>query len=41
MERRPDFSWPKDWRAGAIGGGIAGFLAGMLTFGSPWHLPPA
>ena len=43
MERRPDLSWLKDWRLRIFGGVciFAGFLAGMLIFGSPWHLPPA
>ena len=43
MERRPDLSWLKDWRLRIFGGAciFAGFLAGMLIFGSPWHLPPA
>ena len=43
MERRPDFSWLKDGRVLILCGGcaFAGFLAGMLIFGSPWHLPPA
>lgn len=41
MQRRWDFSWLKDWRVGAFAGVLAGFLVGMLIFGSPWHLPPA
>ena len=43
MERQRDFSWLKNWRVLAPCGGclFAGFLLGMLIFGSPWHLPPA
>jgi hypothetical protein len=43
MERKRDLSWLKDWRALILYGGciFAGFLMGMLIFGSPWHLPPA
>src|SRR5262249_1063884 len=37
-----DFFWLRDWRVLALAGGclVAGFLAGLLIFGSPWHLPP-
>ena len=37
------FSWLKNWRVLTLCGGclFAGFLLGMLIFGSPWHLPPA
>jgi hypothetical protein len=33
----------KNWRAPVLCGGclFTGFLAGLLIFGSPWHLPPA
>jgi hypothetical protein len=44
MERKRDFSWlKKNWRVLTLCGGcvFAGFLVGMLIFGSPWHLPPA
>lgn len=43
MERKRDFSWLKNWRVLTLCGGciVAGFLLGMLIFGSPWHLPPA
>jgi hypothetical protein len=44
MERKQDFSWlKKNWRVLILCGSclFAGFLAGMLFFGSPWHLPPA
>jgi hypothetical protein len=43
MERKRDHSWLKDWRVLILCGGglVAGFLVGMLIFGSPWHLPPA
>jgi uncharacterized membrane protein (DUF485 family) len=43
MERKRDFSWLKNWRVLTLCGGclFAGFLVGMLIFGSPWHLPPA
>jgi hypothetical protein len=35
-------SWLKDWRVRALAVGClsAGFLVGLLVFGSPWHLPP-
>jgi hypothetical protein len=38
----PDVSLLKDRRVIGLSAGclIAGFLAGMLIFGSPWHLPP-
>jgi hypothetical protein len=33
------------WRPGTVAFGLlcvlAGFLIGLLLFGSPWHLPPA
>ena len=43
MERKQDLSWLKNWRVLTLCGGgiVAGFLLGMLIFGSPWHLPPA
>ena len=43
MERKRDFSWLKNWRVLTLCGSriVAGFLLGMLIFGSPWHLPPA
>ncbi len=43
MERKRDFSLLKNWRVLTLCGGciVAGFLLGMLIFGSPWHLPPA
>ena len=43
MERKQDLSWLKNWRVLTLWGGgiVAGFLLGMLIFGSPWHLPPA
>jgi hypothetical protein len=43
MERKRGFSWLKNWRLPTLCGGciVAGFLLGMLIFGSPWHLPPA
>ena len=43
MEPKRDFSWLKNWRVLTLCGGclFAGFLVGMLIFGSPWHLPPA
>lgn len=44
MERKLDFSWlKKNWPSILLGGLclLAGFLVGMLIFGSPWHLPPA
>jgi multidrug efflux pump subunit AcrA (membrane-fusion protein) len=43
MERKRGLSWLADWRVLLLcGGGLfAGFLLGMLIFGSPWHLPPA
>jgi hypothetical protein len=45
-EENPDpasrFSWLKVWKVRIFGGVclFAGFLVGMLVFGSPWHLPP-
>ena len=43
MEHQSDTSRFKDGRVIAlcIGCLFAGFLVGMLIFGSPWHLPPA
>ena len=43
VKSKRDVSWLKDRRVIAVSGGcvIAGFLVGMLIFGSPWHLPPA
>jgi hypothetical protein len=43
MERNQDSSWLKNPLILALCGGciFAGFLLGMLIFGSPWHLPPA
>lgn len=43
MERKRDLSSLKDWRVCILCGGcvFAGFVVGMLIFGSPWHLPPA
>jgi hypothetical protein len=44
MERKWAFSWlMKNWRVLTLCGGcvFAGFLLGLLIFGSPWHLPPA
>jgi membrane protein implicated in regulation of membrane protease activity len=43
MERNRDHSWLRHWRVLILCGGtlLAGFLLGMLIFGSPWHLPPA
>jgi hypothetical protein len=43
MERQSDTSRFKDGRVIAlcIGCLLAGFLIGMLIFGTPWHLPPA
>ena len=43
MERKRDLFWLKDARVLIPCGGcvFAGFLLGMLIFGSPWHLPPA
>jgi hypothetical protein len=43
MERKRDFSWLKNWRVLTLSSGclLAGFLAGMLIFGSQWHLPAA
>jgi NADH:ubiquinone oxidoreductase subunit 5 (subunit L)/multisubunit Na+/H+ antiporter MnhA subunit len=43
MERKQDLSWLRDGRVLTLCGGtlFAGFLLGMLIFGSPWHLPPA
>ena len=43
MECKRDFSWRKNWPVLTLCGGciVAGFLLGMLIFGSPWHLPPA
>jgi protein-S-isoprenylcysteine O-methyltransferase Ste14 len=43
MERQRDLSWLKDGRVLAVCTGtlVAGFLIGLLIFGSPWHLPPA
>jgi hypothetical protein len=43
MERKWDLSRLKDWRVLVLCAGcvFAGFLLGMLIFGSPWHLPPA
>ena len=43
MERKRDFSWlKKNWLVLILCGGclFAGFLVGLLTVGSPWHLPP-
>jgi hypothetical protein len=42
MEHKRDLSWLTDWRVLLVCGGtlLAGFLTGMLFFGSPWHLPP-
>jgi hypothetical protein len=35
--------WLKKWKVLTLSGAclFAGFLVGMLIFGSPWHLPPA
>lgn len=43
MKRIRDFSWRGNWLVLTLCGGslFAGFLLGMLIFGSPWHLPPA
>ena len=43
MERKRDLPWLKNWRVLPLSGIclFAGFLVGMLIFGSPWHLPPA
>ena len=41
MERKRDFTWLKDWRVSVVGGVLAGFLAGLLIFRWPGHLPPA
>ena len=43
MKRKRDLFWLKNWRVLTLCGGciVAGFLLGMLIFGSPWHLPPA
>lgn len=43
MDRKRDLSWFRDWRVLILCGTtlFAGFLLGMLFFGSPWHLPPA
>lgn len=43
MERNQNSSWLRNWRILILCGGalFAGFLLGMLIFGSPWHLPPA
>ena len=43
MERKRDLSWLRHWRVLILCGGciFAGFLLGMLIFGSPWHLPPS
>jgi hypothetical protein len=43
MEQKRDLSWLTNWRVLTLCGGCiaAGFLLGMLIFGSPWHLPPA
>jgi NADH:ubiquinone oxidoreductase subunit 5 (subunit L)/multisubunit Na+/H+ antiporter MnhA subunit len=43
MERKQDISWLTDSRVLTVCGGcvFAGFLAGLLIFGWPWHLPPA
>jgi hypothetical protein len=40
---KPDFAWLKENRiiALAVVCGVVGFLAAMLIFGKPWHLPPA
>ena len=40
---KPDFAWLKDKRVitPAVVCGVVGFLAAMLIFGKPWHLPPA
>jgi len=41
--RRHDLSWLRDKPVVGFGVGcaIGGFVAAMLIFGSPWHLPPA
>jgi hypothetical protein len=43
MARNRDLSCLKDWRVLIVCSCciFAGFLLGMLIFGSPWHLPPA
>ena len=43
MERKRDFSWLTNPRVLTLCVGclFAGFLVGLLIFGSPWHLPPA
>jgi len=43
MERKRDLSWLTNWRVLTLCGSclFAGFLVGLLIFGSPWHLPPA
>ena len=43
MDRNRDLSWLRDWHVLLISSEtlFAGFLLGMLVFGSPWHLPPA
>ena len=43
MERKRALSWLTDGRVLIVCGAclLAGFVLGMLIFGSPWHLPPA
>lgn len=43
MKVQSRFSWLRDLRVVvlAIGCMVTGFLAATLTFGAPWHLPPA
>lgn len=43
MERQRALSWLTDGRVLIVCGVclLAGFVLGMLIFGSPWHLPPA
>jgi hypothetical protein len=40
-EGKRDFSSLKDWRVSAVAGVVAGFVAGLLIFRWPGHLPPA
>src|ERR1022692_1393939 len=42
VKRGRDLSWLKDRRVIVFGIGcaLAGFLAALLIFGKPWHLPP-